>query len=327
MAETFERRPNYGRRILWLGIVVVAVIAIYTAGWFYAAGRIEQRAREELASISTNGVAATCENPTARGYPFRIGLYCNSVSYSDAAAGITATAGAFRSAGQIYDPMHLVAELDAPAVIQAPGLPSSSLNWTNLRASVRLSQPLPERVSVEAKALSATVDNNQAISARSMEGHMRPNGAALDIAARFNNLVVNPQLLQGRSVPSLTGEADVQVANGVAAVQSGVHSLRGQSGIIRGVSLTFGTTGSISVAGPFAIDGDGLLDATLSVALNQPAQVADALAGIFPEARNSIQQGFAGLATLGAQPKLPLRIAKGNMVLGFIPLGHVPPLR
>ena len=64
---------------------------------------------------------AECVNLTARGFPFRIGLFCDRVAFEQPSAAMTLSAGAFRSAGQIYDPMRLVAELDGPAKITRRG--------------------------------------------------------------------------------------------------------------------------------------------------------------------------------------------------------------
>ena len=44
MHETSNRTGRYGRRILWLGVAVVVLIAAYTAGWFWLARKIEREA-------------------------------------------------------------------------------------------------------------------------------------------------------------------------------------------------------------------------------------------------------------------------------------------
>jgi hypothetical protein len=155
MATSDMTKPNYGRRFVWLGITVVLLFGGYSLGWFWLAGRLEAEARTAIAGISREGVEADCANPTARGYPFRIGIYCDSVRFSDAAQGVSVEAGSFRSAGQIYDPMRLVAELDGPARIDSEKAGAFALDWDNLRASARLSTPLPQRLSLEGARLRA----------------------------------------------------------------------------------------------------------------------------------------------------------------------------
>lgn len=321
-----ERR--YGRRIVWLGAFVVLVVVAYTAGWFYLAGRIESGTAATLARLGREGVELECANPAARGYPFRIGLYCDRVSFAQPTQGVAAAAGAFRSAGQIYDPMRLVAEIDGPATVAAPGVGDLALDWKTMRASARLSQPLPERVSLEGTALQVgTAAGTRLVAADSFEGHMRPNGADVDLAGRFGGLTVAPALAGGRSVPALSGDVDMTLKDGLKRMADGVSDLRGQSGLFRSLKLTLGQAGSLSVTGPFAVDEAGLIDADLRVSLTEPKALSKGMSQVFPEARRQIDQGFAGLAFLGGKPSLPLKIVKGSASLGFIPLGTIPPLR
>lgn len=320
--------PRYSRRIAWLGIGVIILCMVYTAGWFYLAQRIEGETRTALAALQGSDSTAECVNPVARGYPFRIGLFCDSVSFTRPADGVSLTAGAFRSAGQIYDPRRLVAELDGPATVTAPAIGQLALAWENLRASVRLAEPLPERASVEGRVVKvAGADGTPLASAGSFEGHMRPNGADIDLAASFESLAVDPALVQGRTLPALSGEADIGVVGGVAMLAQDQRDLRGRSGTIRRLALSLGPQGGVELSGPFAVDEAGLLDADFTVAVREPQALAATLSAAFPEAARQIGQAFMGLALLGNSPSLPLKVSKGNAVLGFIPLGKVPPLQ
>ncbi len=329
MHETSNRTGRYGRRILWLGVAVVVLIAAYTAGWFWLARKIEREADLALARLQERGMKAECVNLTARGFPFRIGLFCDRVALEQPSAAMTLSTGAFRSAGQIYDPMRLVAELDGPASFSARDTGMLNLDWNNLRASARLAKPLPERVSLEGSGLRVTAaGGTRLISAETFEGHMRPNGADLDLAARFAGLAFDPALVDGRNVPPLSGEADISLADGVKLLGEGAaHDLRGRSGVVRSLSLTLGPEGSLQVSGPFSISADGLIDATLRVSLVEPNSLAASLSQVFPEEADKIDQALVGLTFLGNQPSMPLRISKGMVSLGFIPLGKIPPVQ
>jgi hypothetical protein len=306
---------------------VAAVFGLYTAGWFWLASRIESGTRTVLDSLVDRGIKAECANPKARGFPFRIGLYCDSVAFDQPGENVSVTAGAFRSAGQIYDPSRLVAELDGPAEISVPGAGVVSLDWSVLRASTRLAQPLPKRVSLEGKALKVTpAGGAELASAETFEGHMRPNGADLDLAARFAGLTLASDVVAGRSIPPLSGEADLSVTDGVRLLGEGQNGLRGTAATVRNLTLRLGGQGSLTVSGPIAVDADGLVDATLQVSLEDPRALAASLAQIFPEAGREIDRGFAGLSLLGNRPTLPLRITKSEASLGFIRLGRLPPL-
>ena len=319
--------PNYARRILWLGVGVVVIVVLYTAGWFWLADRLEREASAALEALGDRGIEARCENPVARGYPFRLGLFCDSVTFDQPSEQVSVSAGAFRSTGQIYNPSRLVAELDGPAQVSLPGAGPVALDWAVLRASTRLAHPLPDRVSLQGSALKvAPAGGETVVSAETFEAHMRPNDADLDVAVRFAGLSVAPEVVKGRTVPPLSGEADVSVTDGVRLLDEGAHGLRGKSGRVRDLTLTVGDAGSLTVTGPISIDDAGLIDADLEVSLRDPKALARALADAFPEVRREIEQGSAGLSFLGKNPKLPLKIVKSSATLGFIPLGRIPPL-
>ena len=327
MSEIAPRQPNYGGRIKWLGIFVIVLVALYSAGWFYFAQVIETRTLAVLEAMRARGLTVDCAEPTARGYPFRIGLFCDRVEYGDPARAVSASAGAFRSAGQIYDPLRIVAELDGPAKATAPELGDVTLDWQRLHASVRLAEPFPSRVSVEGGALVATTgDGKPLVSADSFEGHMRPNEGDLDLAFRLGGLAIDPNLIEGRAIPALSGDGDVSVKDGVRLLAEEVKDLRGQSATIRALSLSLGGAGAVSLAGTIAVDADGLIDADLTLGLREPQALSAALVAALPESRSQIEQGFAGLALLGNTPSLPLRIVKGKASMGFIPLGTIKPL-
>jgi len=328
MSETSNSAGRYGRRIVWLAVVIAVVIAAYTAGWFWLARKIEREADLALARLQDRGMKAECANLTARGFPFRIGLFCDRVAVEQTSEALSLTTGAFRSAGQIYDPMRLVAELDGPANLTTADTGALDLDWKSLRASARLAEPLPERISVEGSGLRISAAGGaQLVGADSFEGHMRPNGADLDLAGRFAGLALDPAAVKGRTVPPLAGEADISVTDGVALLGKETRDLKGRSGTIRNLSLTLGAGGSLRLSGPFAIADDGLIDAKLTVSVQEPRELAASLSQIFPEQAGKINQGLVGLTFLGAQPTLPLTISKGALALGFIPLGRIPPVR
>lgn len=332
MTSSAEPKPNYSRRFYWLAAFIVLLFGGYSLGWFWLAGRLESQSRTIIAELNRDGVTADCVNQTVRGFPFRLGLFCDNVSYEDSRTQISARAGSLRSAAQIYQPTRLVLELDGPLVASGPGMAPLKLNWELLHASARMALPLPQRLSVEAKGLTGQfapdgTTMQPLFTAASAEGHLRPNGNDIDWAGSFTGLAVDANVLDGRQLPLLNGSADATLTDGIALIEGGAKSLRGTSGTIRTLSLATSDATDITLSGPFSIDADGLIDATLRVTVRDPRGVSTALGAAFPEAKRQIEQGFAGLALLGREPSLPLRIVKGRATLGFIPLGQIPPVR
>lgn len=330
MTSSDAKPTNSSRRFLWLTAFIILLFGGYTLGWFYVADRLTTQASAAIARLNSDGVRAECANLTVRGFPFRLGIFCDSLGYEDDARNVSAAAGSFRSAAQVYQPAKAIGELDGPLRVSVPGLLPLSVDWDKLRASARLASPLPERFSAEAEGLSGMTDprDGQAValfSAAKTETHLRPNGADLDWALGFEKLQVDPSVAAGRTLPVMNGSGDLSLKEGVQALLSGQQGLRGRSVEIRSLDLSSGE-GGVIVSGPVSVAADGLVDARLTIKLRNPPAVAAVLSGVFPEAKSQIDSSFAGLAFLGNEPTLPLVVTKGRAMLGFIPLGDIPPV-
>ena len=113
-------------------------------------------------------------------------------------------------------------------------------------------------------------------------------------------------------------------------VLTGERSLRGYSGLLRNLSLLAPGDTGLSLKGPFSIAADGLLDADLVLGVKRPEDFARLLAEIIPEARSQIRNGLSAFSLTGrtddGMMELPLKISRGSVAIGFIPLGQIPPL-
>jgi hypothetical protein len=330
MTSSRQSRTNYGRRFFWFALAIAVAIAAYTGGWFYAARALEGEVNGALAALNGNGRRASCEEPQARGFPFRLGLFCRSVMYEDARRGVSFQARALRSAAQIYQPWRVVGELDAPGRLEAPGLSALALGWESLRASARLARPLPERISLEARGLDVGLDEQGAapsplVRAQAVEVHMRPAGDDLDLALRVSEARPDATLTRGVILPPLSGLADLVLSGG--ALPGGMEgSLRGRSGLIRSLTVSTPDGAGVTVSGPVSVDEVGLVDAELQLMVREPLVLAKLLGDLAPQARREIELAASAIATMGGNPGMPLRIVKGEARLGFITLGDVPPL-
>jgi hypothetical protein len=327
MTVTDRKTPNYGRRILWLAAFVVILFGGYSAGWFYLADQLATRAKAMIADANRDGVTVECDNPIARGFPFRLGVFCDRVAYGNAAEAVGLTAGNLRTAGQIYDPMRFIAELDGPAMVATPRNGSLKIDWEKLRASVRWARPLPERISVEGGGVAATTATGTPLATiGAFEAHMRPNGQDLDLASSFEGLALDPALVEGRTLPAFSGESDLTINGGADLRGIRIEDLRGRSGTIRNASLSLGGNSGFTVSGTFSIGEDGLIDADLKVTVRDPNGLSAALAEAFPEKRRDIRNVSSALTFMGNNPTLPLLIERGEAKLAFFKLGDIPPI-
>lgn len=328
MASSDQRPANTSRRFKWLAAAIVGVILAYTGAWYYGAGVVLDRVNSSFAALNRDGRRINCENTEVLGYPFRMGISCRTVLFEDARAGIGVRAHKFRTSSYVYTPNRSITEVEGPAILQFPGLNPLELTWNTLRATTRLASPLPERVSIESKGLSVRLDELGDVTpllfkADLFEVHMRPQQDDLDVALRFGGLSFNDEVV---TLPSFSGVVDAQLMDG-ALLDLGGPGLRNRSGVLRDATVTIeGGSAGASLSGPFSIDDAGMIDAELQIVLRNPAQLSAVLAELFPDARQEIELGIAGVAAMGNTTSLPLRIKKGEVRLGFFVLGFIPPV-
>ena len=345
------------RKIKWLGGIVVAVIALYSVGWLYLASRIDGAAAQAIANAEANGTAIGCANRDVRGYPFRLGLHCETTAIATS-DGVGIEAGAFRSAAQVYEPNRIVSELDGPVRWSVPGA-SGTAEWDTARASTRfgtdglrlgtfdLRDVTFEAAPEGAAEITGVLDRVLA--------SIRPNGTELDAALNIEALDLAP--IAGRDAPpaTLTLDASVSDAAGALAGQP-LESLRGRTVTLRSLGLALSGGGRVETSGTIDVDQNGLANGELKVGLSDPTATVTALSSLFPEATGLLQTigGAFGGGTGGAggllagflgggnQPEttaktdpeaepgelrtVTITLANGRARVGFIPLGNVPPL-
>ncbi|TIQ33896.1 MAG: DUF2125 domain-containing protein [Mesorhizobium sp.] len=324
-----SRKPS--RRLFWLAAFIVALFAIYSAGWFYLAGRLKTEADQAVANLGAKGIAAGCANLTVSGYPLNFAVSCDSLAYQDDSKSIAASTGSFNAVAGIAQPLSPMADVRGPLRTSVPGMPPLWIDWDKLNATVKLSWPLPRRISLQAEGLSGQTDPAddsdpaELFYAANAAGQLEPKGQDVTYAGSFSDLEIDSDAIGDRVLPALDASGEVTVKNGIALIAAPPKSLRGQAVDVARLDLSSGTA-RVTVSGPISVDADGLIDANLTIKLKDPKAVAAILSGAIPEHKSEIEQGFAGLAMLGNEPSMPLKVVKGKASLGFIPLGKIKPV-
>ncbi|MDN2579772.1 DUF2125 domain-containing protein [Aquibium sp. ELW1220] len=313
-------------KFIWLAIGIILAIAAYTAGWFYVGGMIEQNVDQTLYRASGEGGQAQCSNREARGYPFRIGLFCDRVSFVDGREDIAVEGNGFRTAAQIYNPYRIVGEMDDIKLRLSKERGGFGATGQGVRFSASLDEPLPQRASMTLEDLNVdTTPIGQSgwtvLKALAGEAHMRQREGDLDLFVQARSLRVTPPELGGIDLSRV--EVDMTVEEGVRLAEAPPGSLRGISFVVRSASAFFTDEAGISVSGPVSIGPDGLIDAKLEVEMDRPAEVGEILAAALPDQADQIRSVMAGFAMLG-NASLPLRIEKGRARIAFIQLGRLP---
>lgn len=142
---------TFRKRTITLVIAVPVFIAAYTAGWFYIADRLEAKARADMARLDAQGVGVQCENLHMGGYPLRINVVCDSISWQRPSEGMAFRAGKFSSGSPLYAPYSLTNALTGPAFIEFPGISPLEVNWSKFTSNTRLARPFPTEIEIAAR--------------------------------------------------------------------------------------------------------------------------------------------------------------------------------
>jgi len=321
---------SISRKFAWLAGAVVAGGLLWTTGWYVFATRVETGLPATLAQFVGPAASAECTGADVRGYPFRFGVFCETVTYANADEGISANAGAFRSAAQVYRPQHAVAEIDGPLVLNTSGL-ALRADWQVLKASARAVTNGLDRGSIEAQNVSFDIDGSGlaqrfALQAEKMTAHARRNGADLDLATYVDSM--RNDLLPGLTAKAFAFEATL--ADQSSLLEIPFIPLHGPfDAVLHRLAIEFDETSSLELSGPVQIDADNRVSGTLELTISNLQQFTELASGFNPEIAGLFRQFGPVIAALDTKPDddavtLPLTIRSNLISLGFIPLGQLP---
>ncbi|MGE7369689.1 DUF2125 domain-containing protein [Neorhizobium sp. NPDC001467] len=328
-------RRSVSGRIWALATVIILLIGVYTGGWFYAASLLKDRTLTLLGSQEKAGVIAECTDAEYRGYPFRIGLFCSRVSVEDRNNGVSATFGGLRSAAQVYDPKHVVWELDGPSEIRTGHGLSISSQWESLQSSLTAKGRGVERSSTAIAALKSAIVSSASgqtfnLAAANTEMHLRQNGADLDAAMTVTNASVTGESVP-QGLPALTTSADVTLAGKAGLIDGSDRnvSLYGAEGTIRNLSADLGDGRIISLSGPFSVTADGRINGKMKLRVEKLEAWKQSLETVVPGIGPMLNNATNMLSALGGgdRASIDFTIRNGKILVGgFIQVGEIPPI-
>ena len=322
------------RKLIWLAIAVVLAVALYTGGWFYAASWVKDRLSQALAASEQGTHSASCSNLAVNGFPFRIGVFCDSVGIDDRPSGLSATFGALRSAAQVYRPGHAVIELDGPAQVRVTPDLAFDVNWDLMRASAVAWTNGLDRASVAYDGLKGRLNAPSeglsiGIAASHGEQHVRQSDAALDVAASLDALSLD---VGGRVLPPFDVAVDLTIANAatwLSAEGPPANLPRGMSAELRGLSLDLGEGKTMTLSGPLKVGDDGLVTGALDLTIEGITAWRDRISEAFPEVAEMAQRVAAaikGFSNGEDRAVVKLTVQQGTVYLGLFPIAEIPPL-
>ncbi|MEM5470492.1 DUF2125 domain-containing protein [Hoeflea sp. AS60] len=330
MPSSANASSSISRKFVWLAGAIVAGVLLWTTGWYFFATKIEDHLPATLTELAGPGASAECTNAEVRGYPFRVGLFCDNLSYTNSVEGISAAAGAFRSAAQVYSPQHAVAEIDGPLVVDATGLVLRA-DWQLMQASIQAVSDGLDRGSIDARTASINIDGagltqRLSLQADRITAHARRNGTDLDIAAYGENL--KNGLIAGLSTKAFAFEATLSGQSGL--LQMPFTPLHGPfDAVLHRVAIEFDEASSLELAGPVQVSADGQISGNLELTISNLQQFSRLASDFNPDIAGLLSRFGPMIAALDTKPgddatTLPLTIRNNQVSLGFIPLGKLP---
>lgn len=344
MTEAKKERNSILRSMLITAIVTVVLLVGATIGWYALASKIETILDGELTRQQANGNQINCEEKSIRGYPFRVGPWCETTRYENLNTGLKIEAGQLRTAAQFYNPGFAISELDGPAYLTNPRGDKAVVNWQLMRASTRAGLSGIKRLSIEMKQGSWTngedaLTTSPAFSWNNAQFHGRPSGGdtnSPDLEAAFSLDALKLGNNPASNLPVLSIESDTVLKGVYASLLKGrniAYQMRAE-GLeleIRHFTARFEDGGVIKVSGPIAIDRDGLLSGKAQFEIAELEKIADSLEKFSPKLKNTADtlrsiENMLGQSDNEGVLKLPIAINRGEMKMGFIPLGTLPPV-
>lgn len=323
-------------RFAWLGLVVLAVAALWVAGWFYAASEVRAR----IAALAPD---LACAELDISGFPFRLDVECSGLSHGTGDLGI-GLAGV-KASVLVYNPTHVILSAAGPLTIADAFTGSQSrVDFAAAEASIRLKAAdfwaglrgegwrlaraslLADGIAwidtLTGEALLASADHLEGHLLDIPEQHQPENGlAALASYASLDGLTA-PGLVITDAVASLEAELtglpdDLRAL----AVPDALQRWRDAGGSLELIRLE-GTAGEefVRASGTLSLDAAGHPEGQLALSSKGLAERAGAL--IPPEWQGVI----LGSPAADGSYSQTVNLRGGYIFAGLMPLGQLQPL-
>lgn len=339
------QKSSSKNRFIGFVIFIIFVIIAFTALWFWAANKIDKTVNQISAQLATQGSVLKCEDQQVRGYPFRLGLFCSDIIFSDPVKSINISAKNLRSAAQLYKPGHIIAELDSPLKLSLPNLAPLIIDWQEFRSSANLTTTGYKRISLTSKNFQIAANDAGLKSPlgtiKDLQIHTRPTPdrtaeKALDLSVTLANWEIANGAGNAFEPLFVTINFSLDQAQYIIETQQDVLQFlrtNGGNANITDVTIATKSGGSLNFSGPIKISQQGIVNGELTLNLTDPQKLANYAGNIFPPVQAVLEQslpylnGFADTSSgVTKINNLKLNIQNGEVFLGFFKIGQIPKL-
>lgn len=345
-AAPIEKKSS--KRGAWSLVAFILLLIIGVCGaWYYASQKLEETVHNYQQRLLARDRIVDCENLQVRGFPFRLGIFCDRILLENTKTRSIVTSSAIRSAAQLYDPGKFIVEFDGPARLDDAQLGIFKLNWQSLRASGRVNLDGLEYSSIIAHAIAIHKDAGPTPLATSetLELHVRKlNGNDFDLAigaGNFNLTEVSSQSIQKspaiQKSPVIQASLEFTATDIFSVIQQRKNLIShlktsGGGGHLNAFKLVVPNDGILEISGPISIDTNGLLSGVLEIAVTKPQSLVQFFSIFMPDKSIDLSQIETMLQMLSPKNtdtqshKLKIHIREGNIHLGLFPIGRIPRL-
>ncbi|MEX0853961.1 MAG: DUF2125 domain-containing protein [Bauldia sp.] len=325
---------------------LAAVLVALWAGYWFAADRLARTAVERALAAPVAGHRVGCRDPVFGGFPLRIDLRCQRLTYARDGEAVTAALGGLAASAPLYRPGVVDAILGSPLQVNAPAL-GVALTATWSHAAADLSAWLDGPRGGVVRFISLAVEDAAdppglpvtGLRAATAEAGVTPtaDGHRLTIAVAGLGLTRET----GATLPDIDGEASVTAEGlgplGMNPVARLLDWLRAGASV-RIDHLRLAAAGAVVIAeGGLELSEEGLLSGSVLLRFNSVDAFAALLEAIRPGARERYALALQGLNAVslpvqtgeGMFRQTALTFTDGVVWLGIIPLpiDPIPPIR
>ncbi|MBO0663076.1 DUF2125 domain-containing protein [Jiella sp. MQZ9-1] len=339
MAASSDSPSKARRALIGVAVIVVLLIAALCGAWFYLAGRLDRELARVVETARERGIDVECPNRDVFGFPFRLGFRCDAISVDRPDAAVRASAGAIRTAAQIYRPNRLVGELDGPLKLEIPAAPPLDMRWSLAQGSATFWTTGLDRVSLifdnpQIALLEPANDIAPLSNAAHAEAHARRRDGNLDI---FTLLRGGRLLWPGApTLPPLDTSADLTIdgagtwLSGAARGLTGRELFANRPVSLRSLMIKMGSADA-DLSGDFSFDDEGRLNGKFKLAIQNPKEIAKLIGIVAPKLRDIAAAVASAVPMAGQQVDgrtvIELRARNGILAVGIFPMGKIPSLR
>jgi len=331
-------KSGFRRKLFVISLVLFAVI--YSIVWYYLATWVENKVQKSQQDLRQSGIITQCGNLYKTGYPLRIAITCDSPAFHKTDNSLTLSGARLVASAPVYAPGWVSFDITAPVRFETTQTHSLHGKWDSMHIEINSHQKTLDGLvlsveNVQMTTSPATDKTAPFITAEFL--HLDTTRANENLTTRLTFDTVHLSwiktashqgipALDGQIILTMDGAEHLLVTDGAPWPQR----FKGRSGTIARAVFLPKTGGRLTFSGPFNISEHGLLSGHFTLTVHDATMLKPVLSDLFPAQANNMTTLLFILGSMekdkAGDPMLTLDITEGQIRMGFIKLGKIPPI-